>query len=488
MLDRRLLLVAFPFVAFACFSSDDNSAPMDGGSVSPEAGVDSSIADAAPPFADGAPHDASPTDAPVDAPPLPVVVTVIGPNGPESGVTIVFDDSTGALIGMATTSAAGMVSQVLPAGSEVTAAFGTPLAPQLVTIIGVEPGDSLTAYDAPTASIGLSIPALPSPAPEGAEIYITNPGACSNEIEEVPVSVTLNPGCYGATTLPLLIMAQSETEMELGYSYEKAVPFDSDAGTATASNLSAWSTSEGVETVTAMNIADGGATPTAYLSEVVGAVGTNSNGNTDTTATPGASSTTFTSHPGYADFIQTEIDQQQIAQGLGSIQAIATRAAPPAGSATSTFDVTQFLPAITGATIDSTNSARPIINLTVSASLASTDGTFGALGWYEMDDAGDYISASWLILAPPGVTSMQAPTLPTSLSAWAPSTSSMFGVPAVAAVDGTIIPSYAALRQIGLAIAPQGFSQGGVYFNGPTIPPLPVAGTVRLTSYLQMPE
>ncbi len=79
-----------------------------------------------PPFADGAPRDA-PADVPVDAAPLPVTVTVIGPNGPESGVTIVFDDSTGALIGTATTSATGTVSQLLPAGSEVTAAFGTRL-------------------------------------------------------------------------------------------------------------------------------------------------------------------------------------------------------------------------------------------------------------------------------------------------------------------------------------------------------------------------
>ncbi len=212
---------------------------MDGGLVFPDAtGVDGSIADAAPPFADGAPHDATPTDAtPTDAPadvtidtaPPQVVVTVLGPNGPESGVTILFNDPSGAPLITATTGAAGTTSQLLQPGSSVTALFGTESLPQLVTVLGVQPGDRLTAYDTSNASITVDIAALPTPSPTNTVQYVASAGACTTNFFTPPAEFGADPGCYG-TTIPLLVLAESEVGAEIGFTYQKAVPFDLDGG------------------------------------------------------------------------------------------------------------------------------------------------------------------------------------------------------------------------------------------------------------------
>ena len=121
--------------------------------------------DAAPP--DGATADAATADAAV----APVAITVDNDLGPEPSVLVVFQDSTGAVLAQVTTDANGVASQVVPAGSQVTAIMGSMSAPSLLTIEDVAPGDVLTAYNPADTSVSgaqvattVQAPALPTSA------------------------------------------------------------------------------------------------------------------------------------------------------------------------------------------------------------------------------------------------------------------------------------------------------------------------------------
>ena len=118
--------------------------------------ADGSIADSAPTGDTSTPSDAAPEAAP-DAG-VPVVVTVVGAAGVEPGVTIVFDDPSGALLGTQTTDASGRASGVVAAGGSVTALLGDPnMFVSPITIAGVVPGDALTVVDwgsFPTRDVG----------------------------------------------------------------------------------------------------------------------------------------------------------------------------------------------------------------------------------------------------------------------------------------------------------------------------------------------
>ncbi len=157
-------------------------------------------------------------------------------------------------------------------------------------------------------------------------------------------------------------------------------------------------------------------------------------GNTDNTPPPGEFDTTFETHPGYADFVQAEVTQFTYDNGITMAQSIATRAAPSTGSATATFDVSQFLPTISSAALDTTNPAQPAVTVTSSGSLASTSALFVAVSWANLNDAGGLVSGTWVIVGPSTQMTVQAPALPAALAAWAPTASANFNSAAAAAI------------------------------------------------------
>ena len=143
------LLVAAAGSLFACVGDDGAQLPsVDGGLLVPDSSTPH--ADATAPGTDSGPaNDAAPeSDAgAVDSGPQPVTVRVVANGAPESGATIVFQDATGAVVTSGTTDATGSVTQLVTAGTQVTAVLGTAASPNLLTIEGVEPGDAITFVD-----------------------------------------------------------------------------------------------------------------------------------------------------------------------------------------------------------------------------------------------------------------------------------------------------------------------------------------------------
>src|ERR1700677_542766 len=115
---KTVLLVALPIAWIACFSGGSSGGPtvdasFDGSPAfdgfAPETSADATE--------DTSPGAASSLDGPADVPsdggPSPVVVTVVGALGLESGVPIVWGDSLGAWLTTSLTSAAGSASQLV---------------------------------------------------------------------------------------------------------------------------------------------------------------------------------------------------------------------------------------------------------------------------------------------------------------------------------------------------------------------------------------
>jgi hypothetical protein len=105
----------------------------------------------APVFPDGPPTDAAP-DAPIDAMPAPVRLTITKNGTPARDVVVYFQNADSSLVATLTTDANGVAETLMPAGGFVTAinpfttpipALGGRLADQLRTFAGVKPGDRL---------------------------------------------------------------------------------------------------------------------------------------------------------------------------------------------------------------------------------------------------------------------------------------------------------------------------------------------------------
>jgi hypothetical protein len=120
-----------------------------------EAGVDATVDTGADAGVDASPVigvDAADSGA-ITTGSYPVAVTISGPSGPESGVPIVFHDPNGTQLGVVLTDTTGAASMVVPAGSMVTAIFGTPDQSMLISMAAVQPGDAISLVD-PTPQEG----------------------------------------------------------------------------------------------------------------------------------------------------------------------------------------------------------------------------------------------------------------------------------------------------------------------------------------------
>jgi hypothetical protein len=295
-----------------------------------------------------------------------------------------------------------------------------------------------------------------------------------------PASIEIGPSISaGQPTFPMLLEAFDTNDIPLGYLFKNgnAPPTPADGGDAATEQLAlagAWSTNYTTQTVNITNVPDGGLTFMPILSEVVsGTLTTNPQliiqGNS-----------AFWTHPGFADFVQVEASSTvYFLSGL----AMATALPAPTASATIDMDLTPLgsMPVLSGAGVDTTDPARPAFTWTTSSGSLST--VTGIVVFASFSGAGDAgtTGGNWTLVAPAqSQTSLKAPALPASLSAWiSPSVGFTGGSNVeVWGLQGSALPTYGAVR----AAASTFKEQPACDIYAPIVPALPAAGTTLMVT------
>ena len=455
----------------------------------PDAGVDATIADAAvdAPLA---------VDAPIDAAPLPVTATVVGGYGYEQGVTIVWGDSTGAVISASTTSAQGTASQTVTAGAMVTALLGSPAYPSPTTIMGIEPGDNLVFIDYASIAalpMNVNIPTFPASPPTGTVDYAL--GTTGETFDGPPATYGLG-GALGfgstdagaAAVFAPMLTAKDDNGNALGYVFAKNVPATTpdDAGALEVTLTGPWSTTFTTQQVVLENAPDaglGGDWWSAYSEVADGIMLAPATLNLPDGGVPPEGNLIKQGHVGYADFVQTStgFGPPGTSDYQGGVE-VATRAAAPTADGTMTVDWSMLTsaPVITASTIDTTIPAQPGVTWTTSSgTLATSTGIIALAEWDGSFTDGGSQFGNWTIVSPGTAQSeVVAPQLPAG-SAWAPAAGSNFNTSTVYAVQGgTALPTYAVFRA-----AANLFTLQTSCIGGPMAPPLPAAGTLVVTGF-----
>ena len=453
--DRRLACALLPLFAVACISNN-NPPPgsEDSGYELPEAGLPdapASLPDATVPNGGLPEASPSPDSAPApDAAPAPVTITAVGTDGSvEQGVPIFFSDPTGALLSSAITDANGQVTQLVPAGSQVTAVFGQSTNPVLLTIVGVEPGDALTAIDTTTAgspSVEIQVTNLPPSPPDAGEAgadFTVSAGNCNTASATPPWELYMYPACSAGGQFPLLAIAEDDDGNLLGYAFQKNNALIPDSGLPDGDVVPVAMTSGGwaapsTTTITATNVVHPGFNLNLNvfsLGEVAGGVVSPAS-KLSTANDGGTYDYVVSTHPGFADFVQTEANisgypPSTLGDNNGlTYGAIATRGAPDAGGAT--LDLSTLLPFVTDAVVSYENPSQPTVSWTSESSFASTDGAVVIVSWYQNGPG------QWTFVVPPATTAVKAPVLPTSVAAWAP-TGTSYDIPLVMFMERDVL-------------------------------------------------
>jgi hypothetical protein len=194
----------------------------------------------------------------------------------------------------------------------------------------------------------------------------------------------------------------------------------------------------------------------------------------------------FTAHQGYPEFVQTELTVQPDTAGIDVLHAgfaLVSRGAPPTADASLAINWTPLttMPALIGTTVDATVVTRPAVTWTTGAgTLASVTGVLVTALWTGTDPEGGFQRGSWTMVSPgTAQASLQAPTLPTALGAWAPIPASSFQISTVYAIDGgTALPGYAQLRATSSI-----FQLQTQCIFAPMAPALPLPGSLMMSGF-----
>lgn len=481
------LLVLIPFgILAACEDSEDAGGlplNLDGG----QPVVDGAVTPPPPP-----PPSADGGDA-ADAGPLPVTVTVTNAAGPEANVPVVFQDATGAVLATVMTSAFGVAAQVVPAGSQVTVVMGSAAEPRLMTITEVEPGDVLATVDLPTPSqYQTAMTSVPDGGPASATLQ-PHAGRCSGNYGDAPpLDIYVSPDCQFAGNFPVLLLAyDGDSNDELAFTFKKAnVTGETDAGAPIDVNITEpWSTTFRTHTISVTNVPSGVGLDTTFSEVASGVARPGRDGFYNEGSEAATFETQHVGHPGYPDFIQSEIMNYHGSNSQLSVSAIATREAAPTGAATTTFNYADMLPYVENATIDETTSERPSVTWTVEdgKSLDTADGAYVLVRWNTYENEG-YRPGRWTFVTPANRKTVKAPQLPANLSAFAPPAADAgadFGFqspPIVTVVEGSAINGYSDLRKITASEAAAAALRWSDNNSGTLIPPV-AAGTLRATAF-----
>jgi hypothetical protein len=434
-------------------------------------------------------------DAPVEASgPQPVTVLVTNATGAEEGVGVVFTDMNAMTLPLQTTGATGATSNLMAAGGQVTVLMGTAATPYLFTVEGVAAGDTIAVYDpsldATATTDQVSIDSWPDGGPPSVYEYQAAIGPCTTQSDQPPLVMNLRAGCEAFGHFPVLLTALDANEDPIGYTWQDSVAVPADGGSALVDvNLTnPWTTAVDSFTITAFGEGQpyNGTIAFSLLADGVGTRVSVAENEIGMNVGDAGLSQTFPYPPGYASAIQGEVGVENIQYGNGQgafITSMATRVAD--AGATST-DLGQLLPMLVSATIDTTSVAQPVVAWTVSdaGSVGGANGVVVTTNW-----TSNGVTGIWTIVAPPTATSVTAPALPASATAWTPASNAIFfQPPTVAVVQATFFPGYAGLRaQAGTAgltsvLLSYRTSGSGGYFNGPIAPPLSANGTLLMTA------
>ncbi|HTB72617.1 MAG TPA: hypothetical protein VK762_05220 [Polyangiaceae bacterium] len=491
-LPLAIALFSFGSLLPACFSTSvddiETEPPGEDSGGDATTGTDATITEAGVPFATDTGTPAPEASTP-DAAPTTVSVLVVNDHGPESGVTVVFQDAAGNPVATATTDASGTATQVAVAGSQVTVVMGSLQNVQIVTFEGVAPGDVLTAHDATDttfANTQVSIDGLPDAGPPpGTGSYTVNIGPCSGSFTDLPGLVYLSPDCENRGKFPVLVQAVSsdpEDPEPIGFTYQTGNALPLDGGVAHVSLSGAWTTTFSTQSIAVSNFDFTDLTGYTAFSEI--ADGISSGIPSIVVSQDGSAVNSFFGHPGYATAVQSEANQSGNRGSGVAISAVATRSAPSPDGGAASFDYSQFLPLLDAVTLDSSQPGQPVVSwVTEAGSLASASGTIVTIAWNALADGGDYLPGTWTIVAPPTATSVKAPALPPAVAAWAPPAGAQFASPPnVIVVQGSFLPGYAQLRALFSTLpAPSSLLYDQFSLSG-VVPPLPVDGTLKLTA------
>jgi hypothetical protein len=425
------------------------------------------------------PPEAAPPEASTEAasPPPPVTVTVFYDGSGEQGASVVYyDPATGSVTGPLMTDASGTLQLTnFPAGSTLTVAMTHTEQPtHLVSYVAVQPGDAIQVIDPVAAPAQIDV--LTPPSIQGGEyIYV---GPCSTYDTS---TLSVGTGCTLNGSFPVLGVYNSQYFFGKGFSTE--VVDASDSLTVPLANAQVYS-GFGQDDVSAIHIPSASSFWMGY-SEVASGIplaavemwyGTN-----------GSESYTFQTHPGYPDFVQTEVGAAPSYCGTPKPQpfaALARRTVPPvvslpdAGPAEGggplpapqeIYDLSTLPKGLLGQYAN-LNGSNVTMAWATSAPPTSYAGTLVTLA--------DYAGDTWVIVVPPGVTGLVAPGA--SLSFTATSWN-------ISVLSGTAIPDYASLQKaspsMAATIGMRGYPSSQNGQHPPAVPPLPADGELDVVGY-----
>jgi hypothetical protein len=423
--------------------------------------------------------DSSPAIA-FDSGTEPVRVTVASGAGPIANAMVVFHDGSGKVIGSTTTDSAGHAEKLLAAGTGVTILFGSAQTTlQAVTYLAVEPGDLLVAFDATTTpnNTQVTIQDVPGSPPSGTTGYGVLAGNCDTFFQSPPSSMYLYSDCLSPNWhFPLLVEAFDPNSVLLGYAYRKDLALDFDAGATVSVADAAWSTTQ-VNWSVILAGTQPQQPPTVVLSEVAGFVPLTSSQQPNIDSDGGLSTPPFQLHVGYPDFVQTELQTSGFGPVGTTFSVVTNRTAAPSKDATLTMDLSKLPPAINTMKYDY-GTAQPTVTFTPDAPITNASGTFVVFSWTNSNEAGS-TSNLWTIIAPPSMTTITAPELPSpSGDDWTTASLVFSDTPTVTVMSFDALKSYADFRRAAAAIPPPNYNTVGVRVS----PLLPLDGTLALSA------
>jgi hypothetical protein len=447
--------------------------------------------EAGPGFEAGPPPEAGPLpadDAGVDAadvfvPPAPkgVTVTVFDSLLPKANVRVISHDATGGVIGDTKTDATGKVT-IAAAPSMVTVLATRFGSPSPVTFFAVADGDNLSVQIPPippdvAATQHYSVTFTPGIQGQStqAQVYVGG-NSCGNSTGDTstPLLVDVYPECLRATNAILGDGSNSDGTRD-GYSFLKNVAAPAANSTSNVT-LSAWA-APGTVTLKATNLPGGSISNTGELWMIANGasfIAPSLPGNSGI----GGAGVAFQTATGFADAYQSYVNTVDDESGRVESSIVRREAVPVGANATlPDVDFTNALPYITATSI-STLAGRPTVTLTSDQPLTGTDGgvvVLSALNSSENDVA-------WTFVLPASAAAMfKAPALPTDPDAITFTPSGNADIDSVAFFEATQIPSYKETKLI--PVVPR-VTLG---LLDPSTP-LPINGTVRITTWAPQPQ
>ncbi|AKU96303.1 hypothetical protein AKJ09_02967 [Labilithrix luteola] len=342
------------------------------------------------------------------APALPqaVTVNVVRSMKPAAGVTVVFHDASGAVLGSTKTDAAGKAVSTGAIPAQVSVLLGAASWLRSVhTWTSVEAGDELFVTDfSPMGGeeLGHITVTLPGEV-MGSSWYYANVGSCGvarqGKNVGTPASITMRAECVRPQNA---ILGRSAGDRTNGFAFLKGVPAPAPAAGVDVT-LGSWWFTAAMASVNILNPPSSLTNTKLDLDDILGDVAYPSDSMYLKTAT---ASLAFAA--GFADAHQfTALDG-----AYPTPRSLVTRI--PSTKSSVTLDFGTAPPAIKDMTLAATNRERPELSWTLPAGMSTVDGALGAVD-YQADNQTKY---RWSFVLPPNATSARFPELPAEVADW----------------------------------------------------------------------